>query len=173
MSLLSSIKYGNNAGEYNKPQLSASTKRKLESLGIDPTLVTSESQALSLIASRQSEKSFEQFAVQQEPKQDDNKVNNSSSESSLISEAKALAEQLGVSITSEDTFEEITAEIASAIEDLMNRAANDPQALQRAQAYKMQLNNLTSQYGDVSTSNANIYSAMSLQAYNTRYMLGI
>ena len=172
MSLLSSIKYGNNAGDYNRPQLSASTKRKLESLGIDPTLVTSESQALSLIASRQGEKSFEQFAVQQEPKQDD-KVNNNSSESSLISEAKALAEQLGVSITSEDTFEEITAEIASAIEDLMNRAANDPQALQRAQAYKLQLNNLTSQYGDISTSNTNLYSAMSLQAYNTRYMLGI
>ena len=62
---LSSIKYGNING-FNQPKITPSTKRKLESLGIDPTLVTSESQALSLIASRQAEKSFQSFTEQKE-----------------------------------------------------------------------------------------------------------
>ena len=171
MTSLNSINY-NNSVDYKKPQISASTKRKLESLGIDPNLVTSETQALALIASRQSEKSFEQYAVSQEPVQR-TEQNSNSSESSLISEAKSLAEQLGISISSDDTFEDITAQIASAIQNLMDRAVNDPQALQRAQAYKAQLAGLTTQYSDISNSNSSLYSAMSLQAYNTRYMLGL
>lgn len=172
MSLLSSIKYGNSQAEYKQGQLSASTRRKLDSLGIDPTLVTSETQALSLIATRELERSFEEMAASNEPKTD-TPQQKSSSESSLISEAKLLAEQLGVSLSPDDTFEEITAGIASAIEDLLNRSADDPQALQRAQAYKAQLSELTGQYSDISASNTNLYSAMSLQAYNTRYMLGL
>lgn len=63
MAFLNTINYSEGSN-FKKPYISASTKRKLESLGIDPTLVTSETQALSLIASRQSEKSFEQYTKQ-------------------------------------------------------------------------------------------------------------
>lgn len=171
MTSLNSINYTGSA-DYKKPQISASTKRKLESLGIDPNLVTSEAQALSLIASRQSEKSFEQYATDTKTVQNTEQKNNSS-ESSLISEAKSLAEQLGISVSSNNTFEEITAQISSAIQTLIDRSTNDPQALQRAQSYKVQLDTLTSQYNDISGSNSNLYSAMSLQAYNTRFMLGL
>ncbi len=172
MSLLNSINISNgNSSVQNKSNISASTRRKLESLGIDPTLVSSETQALSLIAARQSEKSFEVYTAQPEQKVEQNSSNNS--ESSLISEAKSLAEQLGVSISSNDTFEDITAAISSAISDLINRSANDPQALQRAQSYQVQLARLTSQYNDVSTSNTSLYNAMTAQAANARYMLGI
>ena len=171
MTSLNSINY-NNSAEYHKPQISASTKRKLESLGIDPNLVTSEAQALSLIAARHAEKSFEQYAVVQEPAQQTEQTN-SSSESSLVSEARSLAEQLGISISSDDSFEDITAQIGSAIQNLFERSVNDPQALQRAQAYKAQLASLTTQFSDISNTNSSLYSAMSLQAYNTRYMLGL
>ena len=80
MTSLNSIRY-NGVSDYQKPKISASTKRKLESLGIDPALVTSETQALSLIAKRQSEKSFEEFAVEKpEPQTDNYKQSDLSSE---------------------------------------------------------------------------------------------
>lgn len=79
MTSLNSIRY-NGVSDYQKPKISASTKRKLESLGIDPALVTSETQALSLIAKRQSEKSFEEFAVEKTEPQIDYKQSDLSSE---------------------------------------------------------------------------------------------
>ena len=172
-SSLSSVGYSNNNPEFQKTTLTASTKRKLESLGIDPTLVSSESQALALIATRQGERSFEQYAVQQTENNSNNTQQSNSTESDLISEAKSLAEQLGVSVENGATFEEITASISNAIYDMINRSANDPMALQRAQQYQVQLSQLTTQYNDVSSSTTNLYSAMSFQANNTRYMLGL
>lgn len=168
-SSLSSIGYGNS--NYQQPQISASTKRKLESLGIDPMLVTSESQALSLIASRESEKSFDIYANGQEeqPKAE----NTNSTESSLIQEAKSLAEQMGVIVSSEDTFEDITANISNAIRDMFGDAAYNPQVLQQIQAYQAQLSNLTTQYNDITSANSSMYYAMDMQAANTRYMLGL
>ena len=170
MTSLSSIKYSDN--NYQQPRISASTRRKLESLGIDPALVTSESQALSMIAARQSEKSFEQYAAYKTDSTDSQNQTNTS-ESDLIAEAKSLAEQLGVSIDNDFTFEEITAEISQAISDLINKSANDPIALQRAQQYQVQLSQLTDEFNSVSSSTTDLYSAMNFQANNTRFMLGL
>ena len=171
MTSLSSIKYSDN--NYQQPHISASTRRKLESLGIDPALVTSESQALSMIAARQSEKSFEQYAVYKTDNNTDTQNQTNTSESDLIAEAKSLAEQLGVSIDNDFTFEEITAEISQAISDLINKSANDPIALQRAQQYQVQLSQLTDEFNSVSSSTTDLYSAMNFQANNTRFMLGL
>ncbi len=171
MSLLSSIKYGNNNQTVQPNQISASTKRKLESLGIDPALVSSESQALSLIASRQAEKSFDVYAANQEKPAEEQ--NGTSSESSLISEAKTLAEQLGISVSQEDTFEEITAAISNEIRTMISEAAYNPQVLQQVQNYQAQLSQLTTQYNDITASNSSMYYAMDMQAASTRYMLGI
>lgn len=97
MTTLNSINYSNS--NYNQPQISASTKRKLESLGIDPTLVSSESQALSLIAKRQSEKSFEQYAVEQnnvEPEQTQQEIPTSELYSALALQANNTRYLLGL-----------------------------------------------------------------------------
>ena len=93
---LGSIKYAY-SNESGQTKISPSTKRRLDSLGIDPTLVTSESQAMSLISLRKSEKSFHSFTEQEK-------------------------------IHSRD---------------------------------------------DIKTSDTGLYSAMSLQAHNTRYLLGL
>ena len=149
-------------------QISEATKRKLEALGIDASNVTSEAQAQSLIAAKETEQSFQDSltASTQDSSSD-------SSESTLISEAKALAEQLGVTVASDDTFDDITAEINDAIEKLIDKAGSDPIALQRANSYQMQLAQLSSQYSSVSTSNSSIYAAMSAQAASNKYMLGL
>lgn len=163
---------GSNNTEYQKPQISSSTRQQLVALGIDPSSVTSESQAQSIITAKRAEKSFQDtMSMRTEKKTDETQTD--TSESSLISEARGLAEQLGLSISSEDTFEEITANIHYAIQDMMNKSTNDPQAMQRAQAYMVQLSQLNSNYSNVSTSNTNMYAAMNFQAANTRYMLGL
>lgn len=171
MTTLNTINYSNS--NYNQPQISASTKRKLESLGIDPTLVSSESQALSLIAKRQSEKSFEQYAVEQNNVEPEQTQPNNSTETDLIAQAKNLAEELGLSVESGATFEEITALISNAIQELVNKSNNDPLALQRAQQYQVLLSNLTNEYSSASSSTSELYSAMAFQANNTRYLLGL
>lgn len=151
-------------------QISNSTKQQLIALGVDPSSVTSEAQAQSIIVAKKAEKSFQDaLAIKSEPKTEEPE----SSESSLISEAKSLAEQLGVSVSSEDTFDEITANIHYAIQELMTKSTNDPQAMQRAQNYMVQLSQLNSNYSNVSTTNTNMYAAMNYQAANTRYMLGL
>lgn len=172
MTTLGSIKYSDNSG-YQQPNISASTRRKLESLGIDPALVTSESQALSMIAARQSEKSFEQYANYQTDSTAKTSSGQNSSESDLIAEAKSLAEQLGVSVDNDLTFEDITAEISQAIADLVNKASNNPVLLQQAQQYQVQLSQLTSQYNSVTSSTSGWYSALDYQVNNTRFLLGL
>ena len=162
---------GTNNTEIQKTALiSNSTKQQLMALGIDPSSVTSESQAQSIIIAKKSEKTFQDaLAIKTEPKVEETDT----SETSLISEAKGLAEQLGVSVSSEDTFDEITANIHYAIQEFMNKSANDPQAMQRAQNYMVQLSQLNSNYSNVSTTNTNMYAAMNYQAASTRYMLGL
>lgn len=163
----------NNDSSVKKSYISDATKRQLQALGIDPTTVTSESQAQSIINAKKTEKSFQDSLTTKTQSNDKTSQKTESSESSLISEAKSLAEELGVSVSSDDTFDDITAAISDAIEKLMDKSANDPQALQQIQIYKTRLSQLNNQYSDVSTSNSNIYNAMSAQAANTRYMLGL
>ncbi|MCD8377994.1 MAG: hypothetical protein LUB59_04305 [Candidatus Gastranaerophilales bacterium] len=169
ISSVNSTTSSSTASTSTKSQISDSTKRQLEALGIDASSVTSESQAQALIAAKQAEQSFQDSLYMSS----DDSSSTDSTESSLISEAKSLANQLGVSVASDDTFDDITAAISDAIEKLMDKAGNDPIALQRAQSYQTQLAQLSSQYSTVSSSNSSMYAAMNVQAANNKYMLGL
>ena len=158
--------------EKYKAQLSSSTKRQLEALGIDPSSVTSESQALALIKTKQSDKKFEDAMVSKTETSQTSEAQESS-ETQMIAEAKTLAEQLGVSLNSDATFDEITAAINDAIQKLIDKSGNDPQALQRAQSYMTQLSELNNRYSSTMSSTNNMYAAMNNQAANTKYMLGL
>ena len=158
--------------EKYKAQLSSSTKRQLEALGIDPSSVTSESQALALIKTKQSDKKFEDAMVSKTETSKTSEAQDSS-ETQMIAQAKTLAEQLGVSLNSDATFDEITSAINEAIQKLIDKSGNDPQALQRAQSYMTQLSELNNRYSSTMTSTNNMYAAMNNQAANTKYMLGL
>lgn len=171
MTSFNSINYSR--GGFQQPQLSSSTKNRLESLGIDPSLVTSETQAQAVIAKKELEKCFEEYAAIQNAKQEEPTEQKNLTETDLIAQAKTLAEQLGISIENDATFDEITALISNVIQDMMNKAQNDPSAMERAQQYQAMLAQITDEYNNVTTSNSGLYSAMSMQANNTRYMLGL
>ena len=72
-------------------ELSSSTKLKLEALGIDPSTVTSEAQAQTLIAQAEAAKHQNNAGQQQQ--------GGNSSEQELLSEAKNLASQIGVTVS--------------------------------------------------------------------------
>jgi DNA repair ATPase RecN len=174
MSNISSVSSSSSYSDYQQQQqISASTKRQLEALGIDSSAVTSESQAQSLIQAKQSEVKFQDALSSTQSTEQDSTSQDSTSETEVLSQAKLLAEELGVSVSSDDTFEDITSAISDAIQKLMDKSANDPQALQRAQSYMTQLSQLTSQYTSATNSTNSVYAAMNNQAANNKYMLGL
>ena len=171
MTSFNSINYS--GGGYYKPQLSSATKDRLEALGIDPSVVTDETQAQAVIAKRELEKCFEEYTAIQNAKQEEPVEQKNLTETDLIAEAKNLAEQLGIPVDDAATFDEITALVSNAIQDMLYRAENDPVAMEIAQQYQAMLEQITNEYNNVTTSNSGLYSAMSMQANNTRYMLGL
>ena len=84
---------------YKCDELSSSTKQKLEALGIDPASVTSEAQAQALIAQAEATKHQQNSGQQQQ--------GGNSSEQELMSEAKDLASTVGVTVSSNDTLDDI------------------------------------------------------------------
>ena len=158
---------------YPQPHLSGSTKSKLEALGIDPSVVTSETQAQAVIATRELEKCFEEYTAMQNKQAAEKEEQTNTTETDLIAEAKNLAEQLGIDVENDATFDEITALISDVIQDMIDRAGDDPAAIQRAQQYQAMLAQITGEYDNVISSNSGLYSALSMQANNTRYMLGL
>ena len=153
------------------PQISNSTKRQLEALGIDASGVTSESQAQSLIAAKQAEKSFQDTMSMSAEKKTEQ--NSESSDASMISEATELAQELGITVDSDATFDEISAQINEVIQRMMDNAVNNPYILQQAQSYMTRLSQLNSYYSDTYSPNTGMYDALNYQAANTKYMLGL
>ncbi len=149
---------------YQKDELSSSTKMKLEALGIDPSSVTSEAQAQQLIA--QAEATKNQQNSQQQQQQGGN-----SSEQALISEAKELASKVGVTVSSTDTLDDITGNIADSIQAMMD--SNDPTKVKMAQEYQAQLASISDQADSISNTQQNIFNAMDMISVSNKYALGL
>ena len=174
MALLNTIYY-TAAGNYQQVQITTSTKKELEALGIDPSTVVSESQAREIIEEiHQEESLFEQMAQEQpEEVEQGEQQPPATSVTNIIAQAKILAEELGIPLDNDMTYEEIKTEIFYAVEDLFFYAGEDQELSQQAQYYQMQLIQIDDQYNIVHSSNSGLYSAMDFQANNTRYMLGL
>lgn len=90
-------------------QLSEETKQKLIALGLDPTQFKTEAQAQQKIAEVQAIKQ------QNNSQSSTAQKNGNSTQAELISEAKTLASQAGVSVSKTDTLDEILENISDAI----------------------------------------------------------
>lgn len=174
MALLNTIYY-TAAGNYQQVQVSTSTKKELEALGIDPSTVVSESQAREIIEEiHQEESLFEQMAQEQpEEAEPVEQPQVTTSVTDVIAQAKILAEELGIPLENDATYDEIKMEIFYAVEDMFFYAGEDPELLEEARYYQVQLIQIDDQYNVVHSTNSGLYSAMDFQANNTRYMLGL
>ena len=142
---------------YKIEELSTSTKMKLEALGIDPSSVTSEAQAQQLIAQAEATKHQQQGGK--------------SSEQELISEAKELASKVGVTVSTNDTLDDITGNIAEEIQAMMD--TGDPSKIKAAQQYQSELAAISDEANAITNTQQNIFNAMDMISVSNKYALGL
>lgn len=155
------------SSDLQSSKISESTKRKLQALGIDYTSVTSETQAQTLISAAQMKQQ-----VQKTNNQDSSK-NTCSSESELISRAKSLASQMGVSVSSNESLTEILSSLSAKISSMSSQAAGDSSKIRDLQRFQSELSSIQSQYSTVQQSENSMYTAMNYTATMNKYALGL
>ena len=141
--------------------LSEETKRKLRELGVEPSTVANEFQAQQLI------KTLEQKLEQVHKSASfGNARKATSGEAEFIAKAKALANQVGISVSSTDSLSDIFSKIKAKI--------NTMEALgQDIKAYKSELSALEDKHPTVQQNQSSMLSAMNYTASLNKYMLGL
>lgn len=141
--------------------LSEETKRKLRELGVEPSTVANEFQAQQLI------KILEQKLEQVHKSASfGNARKATSGEAELIAKAKALANQVGISVSSTDSLSDIFSKIKAKINKMEAQG-------QDIKACKSELSALEDKYSTVQQNQSSMLSAMNYTASLNKYMLGL
>ena len=141
---------------YKGDELKPSTKLRLEALGIDPASVQTEAQAQILIA---------QAEAAPRENNSGNRQGGNSSREQLIFEAKELANEVGVSVSSKDTLEDIIENIAEVL--------NAQEPSKKVQEYQSRLANLAQRAEVLVTIQQNIFNEMEMISVSNRLILGL
>lgn len=145
-------------------RLSEETIRKLRQLGIEPSTVTSEAQAQALITKL--EQKLEQV---HKTANSNNAQQATSSEAEMIAKAKALAAQVGVSVSSSESLSDIFSKISKKLESITKGG----DSLKEVKGYKSELSSLEDEYSTIQQSQNSMYSAMNYTANMNKYILGL
>ena len=145
-------------------RLSEETIRKLRRLGIEPSTVTSEAQAQALITKL--EQKLEQV---HKTANSSNAQQATSSEAEMIAKAKALAAQVGVSVSSSESLSDIFRKISKKLESITKGG----DSLKEVKGYKSELSSLEDEYSTIQQSQNSMYSAMNYTANMNKYILGL
>lgn len=148
---------------YKTEELSSTTKLKLEALGIDPSTVTTEAQAQTLIAQAEAAKQQNNAGQQQQ--------GGNSSEQELLSEAKNLATEVGVTVSSNDSLVDIVDNISKEIQVMLN--SGDQSKISSAQSYQAQLASISGRAEAIQSTQQNIFNAMDMISVSNKYALGL
>ena len=148
---------------YKTEELSSTTKLKLEALGIDPSTVTTEAQAQTLIAQAEAAKQQNNAGQQQQ--------GGNSSEQELLSEAKNLATEVGVTVSSNDSLDDIIDNISKEIQVMLN--SGDQSKVSSAQSYQAQLASISGRAETIQSTQQNLFTAMDMISVSNTYALGL
>lgn len=140
-------------------ELSESTKKTLEALGIPVTEGMTEAQAQQKI---------------QEARAEQAQVNGETlTETEVMSDVKTLAGQLGVTYSDADDPETIMINIAEELEAQIDEAENNPQELSALMGYFNQLKDLDTTYNDIKDVQNKIFAAMDMVSQKNKQALGL
>ena len=148
--------------------ISSSTKVKLESLGVNISTVSSESEAQDLINKLKAAKVGTAQQTQEAKKEEST---TSTSEAETLSSAKSLANSIGLVVASDATAEDIINQISTKIRQLATSSSQSEREM--AQAYQTQLNSIATQYQSLQNNQTNMYSAMNMMSINNKYSLNL
>lgn len=147
---------------YKGEELSITTKMRLEALGIDPSSVTTEAQAQILIAQAEA-------ATKQNNSGQQQRGGNSTSQQQLLSEAKTLAQTVGVSISDSDGLEDIIDKISNKLQIM----GQNPSNAQMVHTYQSELETLAQKADVVITRQQNIFNTMEIISLSNKLILGL
>ena len=147
-------------------QLSEATKAKLIALGIDPSTVSSEAEAQALISQVEAMSKTDKARPQTNGTQQ-----TTSSEQELMQKARELAEKVGVSLSQNDTLDDMCKKISDKIEQLSAACANDTAKMQVLKDYGAQLSDINSKYRTVQSTQEAIFAAMNMVSWNNQIAL--
>ncbi len=145
-------------------QLSETTKAQLEALGITASDGMTEAEAQQKIAEVKAEQQQQNAGEEQQ---------GNSTESEILSDAKSLAAQVGVSVSEEDDLSEILNNIGDKLEVLLEEAENNPNALSTISSYFSQLTALDDRYDSMQSFQDNLFNAMNMVSTNNKIALGL
>lgn len=146
--------------------LSDSTKRELEALGITATDGMTETQARQKINAAKNEKEAGGEGGEEGG-------SSNQSEAELLSDAKSLAAQVGVSVASDADISEILDDISTELEVMLEEAQNNPNMLSVISDYLSELTSLDDQYDNLQSFQTNMYNSMEMTATNNKLALGL
>ncbi len=162
---ISSVNAGSTAASEvltKKSSLSNETKAKLEALGIPVTDGMTESEAQSKISQAEAQKQSQNGGQQQ-----------NSSENEILSRAKTLASQVGVTVSSDADISEILDDIGAELETLLEEAEGNPTRLSTLSSYLNELMTLDEQYSSIQSSQQGMYAAMNMVSTSNKISLGL
>lgn len=162
---ISAVNAGSSAASESvtkKSSLSSDTKAKLEALGITATDGMTESEAQSKIAAAEAQEESNSGEQQENP-----------SESEILSQAKTLATQVGVTVSSNADVSEILDDIGAELEVMLEHAENNPAILSQLSSYLSELTSLDDSYDALQSSQSSMYSAMNMISTNNKIALGL
>ena len=88
-----------------------------------------------------------------------------------MSEAKSLASTVGVSVSSNDTLDDIIDNISAEIQVMLN--SGDQSKIAAAQGYQTQLANISDRADSIQSTQQNIFNAMNMVSISNKYALGL
>ena len=144
---------------YKGEELSTSTKLRLEALGIDPSYVSTESQAQILIAQAEAAPRQNNSGKQQQ--------GGNSSREQLISEAKNLAQMIGANYNNQDSLEVLLEKISNKL----NIMAKEPEYVEQVQVYQAKLTDIAQRADILINTQQNIFNVLNMISINNRIIL--
>lgn len=145
--------------------LSEETKRKLQALGIDPTTVSSETEAQAVIASAKQK-------IEQTKNESSSQNTCCSSECELISRAKHLAEKIGLQTSNNDSLRNLIDKISTKLSLILNKT-QDEQTNDKISNYQNELTSIENEYSQINNNQNSLLTAMNLTANMNKFFLGI
>lgn len=146
-----------------KSDLSESTKRQLEALGIPVTDGMTEAQAQTKI----------QEAQRQEAAENGGGEGQNLSETEVLADAKSLATRVGVSYEDDESVTEILDKVSEELEAMIDEAGENPQEINTILEYYRELKSLDDQYDSIQSAQNSMYAAMNMVSTNNKIALGL
>ena len=148
------------SGKTSESELSATTKKELEALGIPAEEGMTEAQAQTKIREARAEQAQRQGF-------------SGTRMAEVTSDIKSLAATLGLSIEDDESVEDILVEISEELEAQIDEAEGNPQELSALMGYFRKLSALDVEYTTIQQGQAKLFNAMEMISQTNKQELGL